>query len=372
MFNQDHYVPILKWKRGERTALREVNSTLKSTITPLIEIQPVPFDHPNGTFSKSLDEHLTGIGKQVKDTWNEDKSIFVDLNTLYDNDDFEDDLLESGNHPIEFVIDDIEEFGIPAIPVTGIFRQHPFQEAIKTTYQKYKRGICLRLEESDISDIDTLKSELDRFLDYNQIDVNDVDLIIDYKQIIPNQEDQHLSNVALTILKLPYLHDWRTFTITSTAYPKNLNKIKTDSNGSLPRTEWIIYLSLRELGLARMPAFGDYTITHPDFVNLDPRLINMAAGIKYTSKDEFLIFRGIGVRNNGFAQMVRICNDVIQHPQYYGRQYSFGDNYIYECAKQECTTGNAEKWVIVGVNHHLTVVSNDVSNLHVPSVVRSQ
>jgi hypothetical protein len=372
MFDNNHYVPILKWKRGERTALSELDPTHKKIMTPLIEIQPVPFDHPNGKFSKTLDEHLSGLGNQVKDSWNEDTGIFVDLNTLYENGDFEEELLESGQHPIEYAMDDVESNGIKAIPVTGIYRHDSFHAAIKATSKKHNRGLCLRLEESDISDIESLRVDIDRLLEFHQVEVSNVDLIIDYKQIIPTQEEQHLSNVALTILKLPYLNDWRTFTIASTAYPKNLNKIPTDSNGSLPRTEWKVYKALIELGLARIPAFGDYTITHPDFVNLDPRLINMAAGVKYTSKEEFLIFRGVGVRNNGFSQMIKICNDVIRHPDYYGKHFSFGDEYIYNCANEECTTGNAEKWVIVGVNHHLSVVANDVSNLPVSSTAHSQ
>ncbi|MEY8346442.1 beta family protein [Niallia circulans] len=372
MFNHDHYVPILKWKRGERTALEKLPSTSKENITPLLEIQPVPYDHSNEEFSKTLDEHLYDIGQQVKASWNETTPIFVDLDTLYQNGEFETETLQNGQHPIEFVIEQIELNGIPAIPVTGINRHDPFHDAIKTVVKKYKRGLCIRLEESDFSDIDILKSDIDRLLHFIEVDYESVDIILDYKQILPQQEQQHITNLTLTIVKFPYLMRWRTFTLASTAYPKNLNNlIPTNSNGALPRTEWKVYKNIRNLGLARIPTFSDYNISHPDFVNLDPRIINMAAGVKYTAGNYYYIFRGIGVKRNGFSQMVRICNNVINHSSYYGKQFSFGDEYIYNCAHQQCSTGNAERWVTVGVNHHLSVVSFDVSNLLVASTAGS-
>lgn len=371
MFDQNHYVPILKWKRGERNALEKLDQTLKSNITPLIEVQPVPFDHAQGNFSKSLDNHLSDIGNQVKTAWKKIEPIFVDLNTLYENGDFEDDSLQSGEHPVEFVIDEIESKGIPAIPVTGIYRHTPFHAAIKAVWKKYNRGICLRLEEAELSDISILKSDIDNLLNFLQIDREMVDIILDYKQIIPQQEQQHTSNVVLTIVKLPYLLDWRTLTLASTAYPKNLTQIPTNSTGSLSRTEWKVYQNLKKYGLARVPAFSDYNISHPDFINLNPRVINMAASIKYTAGNEFIIFRGIGIKNNGFSQMVQICQNIINHSTYCGGNFSFGDQYIFDCAHQNCTTGNAEKWVTVGVNHHLSFVSHYFASLLASSAVGS-
>lgn len=371
MFNHQQYVPILKWKRGERTALENITSTIKSNITPLIEIQPVPFDHKLGDFSKSLDEHLGEVGQQVKDSWGQPTPVFVDLNTLYNNEDFTEDTLQSGKHFVESVIDDIESNGTPAIPVTGILRYKEFHQAIKDTNNKYNNGICIRLEEADLSDIPELRKNIDNLINSLQIKKDKVDIVLDYKQIIPQQEQTHLNNIILTIARLPHLLHWRTLTLASTAYPSNLRSIPTNSNGSLPRTEWNVYKVLRNSGLARLPAFSDYNISIPNFINVDPRVINMAAGIKYTAGNEFLIFRGMGIKNKGFGQMVQICQNVINHPYYLGINFSVGDKYIYDCANSLCSTGNAERWVNVAVNHHLTLVVQDLSNLPVVSIVGS-
>ncbi|MGD6961536.1 beta family protein [Fictibacillus phosphorivorans] len=371
MFNQDHYVPILKWKRGERTALENLHSSIKEKMKPLFEIQPVSYNHAANAFSKTIDDHLQDIGDQVNSSWGQLTPVFVDLDTLYENEDFKDDILQNGQHPIEFVIEDIESKGTPAIPVTGIYRDDPFQNAIKAIIKQYNRGVCLRLEVADLADLNMLKDDLDHLLDFLEVTRDNIDIIIDYKQIIPQQEQAHTRDVTLTLVQLPYLLEWRTLTLASTAYPKNLRQIATNSYGVLPRTEWTVYQKIRGYGLARIPAFADYNITNPDYVNLDPRLINMAAGVKYTSGNEFHIFRGIGIRNNGFSQMNQICQDIISNSCYSGSHFSHGDKYIHDCATQSVTTGNAEKWVTVGVNHHLTCVIHDLSILRGPSIVGS-
>jgi len=44
MFDHRHYVPVVKWKRGERVALRNLTSDVREKITPLIELLPKHFE----------------------------------------------------------------------------------------------------------------------------------------------------------------------------------------------------------------------------------------------------------------------------------------------------------------------------------------
>jgi len=43
IFDHKHYVPVLRWKRGEWNALRDVGSADRDSITPLIELAPKDF-----------------------------------------------------------------------------------------------------------------------------------------------------------------------------------------------------------------------------------------------------------------------------------------------------------------------------------------
>lgn len=372
MFKENHYVPILKWKRGEKTALEKLAPALKNGMTPLIEIQPIPFDHKNGVFSKTLDQHLEKVSDHLKTAWNNSKPLFVDASTLYENDEFSEEFLQTGQHLVEYLLDDIEAKGTKAIPVTGLYRYDAFHDAIKVVNDKHKRGICIRLEESDLSDLKSLQEDIDGILQFFDESPENIDIVLDYKQILPKQKQAHINNIILLLAQFPYLSEWRTLTLASTAYPKTLQQVPTGSNGTLDRTEWEVYLEIISLSLGRKPSFGDYNIAHPDFVNLDPRIINMAAGVRYTYKSKFYIFRGIGVKNNGFAQMTNICKDVEKHLCYRGSTFSFGDKEIYDCANGiRPTNGNAETWVTAGINHHLTIVVQDISSLGAPLVAHS-
>jgi len=362
MFKQNHYVPVLKWKRGERNALENLDSSLKEFMTPLIEIQPITFDFEKEEFKKTLDEHLSSLGNEIKKSWGVNAPIFIDLDTLYLNESFTDEFVEGGEHAVDFAVNVIENEDIAVIPVTGIRRSEEFQNAVNRMSGVYNRGVCIRLEESDLSDLDTLAEQLYDLIHSLELRPENIDIILDYKQILSQKKEEHIKELIITIARFPELQNWRTFTLLSTAYPKTLKEIPTNSEGTLPRTEWSVYKELRNLELARTPSFGDYNITSPYFVNVDPRVLTLAAGVRYTAEDNFLIFRGVVIKKNGFTQMIQIAKNILSNSSFYGPDFSSGDSYIYKCANQIVGTGNAETWVTVGINHHLTVVAYDFSN----------
>ncbi len=69
MFDDSHYVPILKWKRGEYQALLRLSEKAKDALTPLIEIPPVGWDFENSKLAKSIDEHLERFGQRLHQKW---------------------------------------------------------------------------------------------------------------------------------------------------------------------------------------------------------------------------------------------------------------------------------------------------------------
>ncbi|MDT9719647.1 beta family protein [Paenibacillus sp. ClWae2A] len=369
MFSSEHYVPVIKWKRGERTALEHLSSTTRDRITPLLEIQPVPYDHRTGNFTKTIDDHLSSIGRDLNNCWKSKNPVFVDSDTIYDNVDFEDDNLASGQHPLEFIIDLIENEGIPAIPVTGTARDASYQAAVYDIVQKHQRGVCIRIYEEQLDDINQLESEINNLLSIGHINKSDTDLVIDFEQITPSKETAIYNQIINTLIQFPDITTWRTITVCATSIPKTYSKtIKKFSSGTMPRAEWSIYSKIVKTNLIRKPSFGDYTITNPNFVNLEPWFLsNIVSSLKYTCNNDFWVHRGDLIAN-GFSSMRNICSNVVSDPRFSGQNFSFGDSFIFNCANGGAT-GNLESWVVAGVNHHLTKVADDLSNL--PSTSRT-
>ncbi|GIO06233.1 hypothetical protein J31TS6_22610 [Brevibacillus reuszeri] len=360
MFDHKHYVPILRWKRGEQKALEFLDPLIKQKMTPFIELPPIDWDYENDVPKYTIDQQLDGIGQIVKDSWAQDRPVFVDTNILVREDGSS---MENGQHVVEYVVNDIEQNGTPVVPVTGYGRDEEFHQAIKNTISNFGNGVCVRLEEDDFDD---LTNRLEWILQYYDIQLNEIDLVVDFKYVRPEDEKKTLRYLIGALVSLPNINEWRTLTITSTSVPEDLRDIKTGTDGSINRVEWAIYQSILDQKLSRFPAFGDYVISNPTYLNLDPRVIQIAAGIRYTIEDKYLIFRGKSVRDKrygGWKQTRELSQRILASGYFKGQTYSYGDGYIYQCANGG-NTGNAETWRRVGTNHHLTLAITALSNLH--------
>lgn len=361
LFDHNRYVPVVRWRRGEQSALELLNPSLKNSLTPLIEIPPIPWDFENDVPKRTVDKHLENIGTQVEKCWDCTNPVFIDALQICLDDE---EQMEDGRHPLEFIVDELQAKGIPVIPVISSNYGTNYHVTVKSILAKYHNGICFRL--SDV-DFDDMKTSIEKFLNFFSIQPKEIDIIVDYNYIDPDYVTRTARLVLGTFSTLPYISDWRTLTFIGTSFPRDLSKIATGTDGSIPRTEWLIYKKILESNLSRIPSFGDYIISNPVYDEIDPRFMQMAAAIRYTVADEFLIFRGYSVRSpkyNGWGQTQGLAQRIIKHSQYSGENYSFGDKYIYDCAHETKSTGNAEVWRKVGTNHHLTLAINEISSLH--------
>lgn len=118
--------------------------------------------------------------------------------------------------------------------------------------------------------------------------------------------------------------------------------------------------------MQRRPTFSDYGITHPSYPQLDFRFIKMVAKVKYTAVSYWLLVKGQTLQRAGHGQYRSLAQIVIGEPEYCGAAYSWGDQYIYDCANNAAGTGTPRIWVAVGTNHHITFVTNQIANLGVP------
>lgn len=370
MFNHDHYVPIVRWKRGEQTALSELDQKIKNKMTPLIEIPPIDWDFENECPKKTIDDHIKNLSSQLKTSWNHSNTVFIDALQICVDDE---ELMTDGTHPLEYIFDMLSKNEIEAIPVTGKGRGINYQKAVYSIIQKYNKGYAIRLIDEDFDDVDTV---IEWFFKQFNNPLEEIDIIIDYKYIDSKTPVGRMAKlIAGSLLSLPYIDRWRTLTVSGTTFPESLAEIPTGQDGRIPRLEWLIYQRLFDTKLPRYPSFGDYIISNPEYAKIDPRFMKMSANIRYTVDNEYLIFRGYSVTSPKYGKWKQthgLCKRVVTHPKYCGKTYSYGDTYIYECSNGTTGTGNAETWRSIGTNHHLTLVINELSNFHVSLIVGSQ
>ncbi|MCD1159201.1 beta family protein [Peribacillus frigoritolerans] len=368
LFKQNQYIPIIRWKRGEQTALKELDPKIKNSITPVIEIPPIDWDFENEMPKKTIDKHLLKVAEQLSVCWNNPNPLFIDASQVCIEDD---EVMVTGEHPLEYIFSLLTAANISAVPVASFANGNNYHKATKAVLTKYQTGFGIRLKEQDFDDID---HTLEWFTKNYNINSNDIDLIVDYDYIDPKSAVRTANLILGSLLSIPDINSWRTFSLVTAAMPDNLSKIPTGTDGAFPRSEWTIFKKIYKSTLTRYPAFGDYIISNPEYKQIDPRFIKMAAGIRYTTPEEYLIFRGYSVtspKHGKWKQTQGLCQRIVSHPLYYGRNYSYGDQYIDYCVSGSVSTGRAETWRTVGTNHHLTLVVKELSNFHASSIVGS-
>lgn len=359
MFEYKHYVPILKAKEGEFKALEVTFDATKQFMTPLLEIVEVPWDYENEVEEKEINVHLSNIGKKTLNAWGTSMPIFIDSNVI----DSARVMNDGITHHLSFLFDDFRSKNILSIPVTGLTRHSSYKNTVNEIAAIDGRGICLRLAKEDIASSD-IKDNIDTDLQFYNLTPKQVDLIIDFGSIA-NADVRLLLLLVISMINnnIPYIHNWRTLTITSTAFPIDLSEIDSGTFDTIDRNEWIIWKMLLTSDILRMPTFGDYSIAHPEVVGINPRFIRMSASIRYTYNDYWLIARGRGLQRYGYEQYYTLCESLVVRPEYSGATFSWADNYISECSTRAVGVGNPTTWRKIANNHHFEKTVYLISNL---------
>jgi len=353
MINGEQYVPVLKGKLGEYKALQALPDSIKENIKPIIDIVPIPPDFETEEPSKSIDDHLKSFSNNILKYWGTQREVYIDGYMIV-----EETRMENNIHPMIHIFNELESKNINAIPVCGNDRNLEYNTAIKQIIRTQNKGFCLRI----ISDVSTnIEEEITTLLNFFGTSENEVDLLIDLRSIINIPTNDLIENTVRILERIPNLLRWRSFIVSATSFPISLANIQKDRIEVLNRGEWLLWQRVvNNFNLIRYPSFSDYAISHPEVVDIDPRMMSISASIRYTAGDHWYIYRGRSVNQYGYEQFFDLSETIINRPEYSGRDHCFGDDFIYRCGANREKTGNHTTWRQVGTCHHITVVVNQL------------
>lgn len=364
MFNSKHYIPILKWKRAEQSALGDLTSKDKKLITPLIQFV-MPKLTAKESVGKTEDEKFKAviekfqkkaneIPKEILEAWGITPT-FIDFSLLYTTD------LQVES--LRNILHDGEKIGVHFIPVLHL----DDDQKLKDTVKGHKYGLCLRLVCADLDDLNTLDDKIKSFLGSVELPEKSIDLLLDIKEI--GGDVNKFSKYINLSKQIKNLSKWRTFTFASGAFHENLSDCKIDEENLIPRLDWTnwVYLSKNKT-FSRDPSFGDYAIQHPIYKE-STQFFPPTTSIKYAINDSWLVMKG---KKLDFKLYLANADILSKDKRFYGENFSQGDKYITEKAKHFATyakdpkiggTGSTETWLTAGINHHLALVVNQIANL---------
>jgi hypothetical protein len=339
------YVPILKWKKGEQEALKNLTNDRQSKITPLIEI--IDYQRPD-VFLECLKVCYPF-------------PVFID--TIIAAEDDRDFLLsilqESHTHdqqiyPI-FYFDDLQEAELFAKAGTHIGIRIPLPEDIDGPSY------------ADLFDaIKKLKLGYKEML---------IDLILDANIISEKIDANRQFREVKDVIKCFLLDEifYNSVIISSTSFPESISSVPAGGLASFSRYDFKIFERVHEDPLFSKIKdyliYSDYGVTKFTDTEIDFSIVRyILPKVKYTTCDKYLVLKGQKDRNTrktivGYKEL---SNKVIDLEDYYGENFSHGDLEIKERALglNKKGPGNNTNWVTIAANHHIAVVLEQLSSLY--------
>lgn len=344
-----HYVPVLQTLSGELRALRNLAPTCWERVTPLIEVSA----RSGETDEPSRTSPVPNLPRELARIFG-DRPFFLDFPWLSPTKKL---AVREGTSrrdipAMEYVLEQCDRLGLNFVPVIGLGIDKRRAKLVREATGE-KQGVCVRLSVSRAFESAALPDELDVLLSQVGAEPPSADMVIDLRYIDPDP-GYDTADLQRFLDRLPRLWEWRSLIIVGTVIPETLSRFDEESVTALQRHEWRLWNELRRLDSPRSPTFGDYAIQHPKRPSRGGW--RMRANIRYSTPDTVLIARGRSLREYGAEEYRRLCEALVQHPQFRSYDYSWGDAQIVRCAQGLDGPGSQVKWRGAGTSHHLQVM----------------
>lgn len=331
------YVPILKWKAGEKNALKHLDQNQLGSILPIVELVD------------PIDESIL-INEIKESTFH---SAFIDNLSSEETDfQFYKNIVTSG-----------EKSGLYLIPIFYI--DDLFNNDLAYKYDEI--GIRLQVPEP----INSL-SYNDFFTKIFKNINSKIDIILDLT-FVEDVQVATLKNVGLkeTLNQLKnYYSKINKLIISSTSFPENLNDLEAGEEKKYIRYELSIFdkiVNNKEYSnLIDKLIYSDYGVNK--FTDSDIDFSKLQYGvlpkIKYTTNDFYYVQKGKKDRLHNIysVSVFDMCSKITNSGFYYGKDFSYGDEEIYTKAIQKEGPGGNKDWVTISTVHHIAAILKQLSN----------
>jgi hypothetical protein len=359
----NHYVVALQNKPGERDALLHASAQTWAHFTPLLQIVgpkdcgKEPFTHAR--FKAWVKTVAEPVGSH---------SCFLDVLQLPPN---HPTATKEGNVPaLSAIHAEARKRGMAFVPVLRLGDVRGTVQQISETIARDGRGVALRYALLGTApaggrSVPVLIKEALAAVD---IDQKATDLIMDLGYLSEDVEI-HAEDLVATVNELIGVGGWRSVVLLGTSMPSSLGGgiIEAGTVGRLLRREWVLWSALRATGMPRLPTYGDYAVQHPNppaAIAEGQIPIGMRGSIRYTHDTKTVIPRAKAPRwEEGHEQYRELCKVLVNQPEFLGREFTWGDRQIAECADGTIEPGWERHWRGAGTSHHLGFVVDQLAKL---------
>lgn len=363
------YVPILKAKKGEFDAFKNLPENIQYNTLPIFELPTLGSKKLKSSTYLGIDNpreiFINRCAFEINSSVNS-KVIGVDIHSWAAN-----DSIESGDHILSTFTSCLMNFDFNVMPIIGYDRweDEEYSTVLKLLSQKIDSFI-IRLESyafEDMIEEDKFLETLEDIISSMGLDTSKCSVVLDFgdvskESIVDMQKNVEDALSLLSDFKFSFI------SIAGCSITPDINGMVSQNNstGIVIRKEFKVWKSIRKFDPKTNFVFGDYGISSP---SLGDEIIAPDANgkIRYTVAESFYVLRGYSRRKGEKgAQMHKLCQDLIDSSYFCGSSFSWGDQMVDICANfgivsgKKPFVGNPTSWVSIDTNHHVKYVVQEV------------
>lgn len=358
------YLPIVKWKAGERRALETLWPSRRGSLVPLFEMPPAgDFDHEEQR-TLSPTEHIRLFGKRLYDAWGRSLA-FVDAKAV------DDDTHKAGlsAHPLTELLERARLARALACPATSLTHSSEYQDAVRRFTSRHPHlPIAIRVNPLDDMESESFSENLKKLLRDLSCTPSRVVLVLDFLPLgalKPREVESFIETVTDRIYDVIGLGPWLKVITAFTSFPVKL-KMKANTVETFSRTDWAAYRLLleREPALRGVISYGDYAVDCSPFEKSSGP-VSPSAQLRFTSDDNYVVVKGEQAKKPIGYSAIRPVAEILSHrTEFTGPTFCDGDAFVARLARDEkASTGNASTWRWAGTDHHFARVLAETAAL---------
>lgn len=349
------YVPVMAAKRGEFTALSNLQPSFSARIIPLFEL---PSKKPE---EKLVEKKITTTATKAGKAWL-NRTAFLDFTKWSPN-----ARTESGIHVFEFAFSQFRSKGVAVLPVVGYDRwdDPDYSQALKNIQSQYHPTPCIRLDREtindDMRDLPYFTSRMNDIMADLQVGPTNCYVVVDFGDVASTAVPDMIQDTEDAVTTLRSM-GFGIVIVTGGSMPAGVNEAVNvpDAEGCINRIEMMawkaVFSSLKDQGVI----FGDYLIRNADAAEgtIAP---NANAKIRYTIENQFFIVRGHSKKLDSYTvQHKDLALKLVASAHYLNPSFSWGDSEVMNCSMGIKELREPTAMIAVDSNHHIHAVITEV------------
>lgn len=343
------YLPILKWKQGERIALRELTTAQWDGIVPLLELPAIHAAPDAESLRAALPDYIEKIAGGFAKAIPEAKPAAIDVRWVAPGYKKQARLLLVISRMLS---KQSERKIIPAISELMLVND----AADVAKFVEFDPiAIRIRIPAVDAIQIAPLVATATK----EGLTKKRLHLVLDQYSIVRGDPKAIFAAVRPHIdAALPI--GCASVTLAGGSFPVDLIGYKQGAH-DIPRVEWRIWGMAKAKDEYEDLLYSDYAVTNPGpLPDLDPLQVNPSVAIRYAAQGFWRLYKAGGFKRGAPNQYRELCNLLLLDKIYSGAAFSYGDRCYDEAAHGIKGNGNPSSWRRDATSHHLVFTKSQL------------